>query len=515
MKHVVLLVFSLIAISCNQRSNLILYNAPRPELKANDFEMSVDNQQVFIYKARVSKYPVNQVWPGYQRSLSQTEVASFAYFDFKGEVEIKIHSNERIKKLDIRPKEFNIRSIVEDSLITIKLSRPCQFTIEINGYHKALHVFANPVEDFNIDKEDSKVHYFGPGVHEAGIIHLKSNETVFIDGGAIVYGVIEAENAQNIKIIGRGILDASKIKRNGAPNMITLKNVKHAYVGGIILRDPHEWTVVPTNCDSVIFDNIKMIGLWRYNSDGIDIVNCKNITIKNTFIRSFDDNIVIRGMKVSDVEPYNIINNIIVDSCVLWNDWGRALEIGASTVADTIKDIWFSNCYIPHFTAVAMDIQNCDRGYVKNIHYNNIFIEDPISDSLTLGQTPISTNAWGKIIVLGIYDSFYANDTVRGDISDVYFNGIKYNKGNSLEAYSIEHDSTLVIDDSKHFIRDNIYFGNIKFNTTFSKDIYLSGYDASHSITNIFIKNFFINDKRQVNASSIGKNEFVSNVILN
>ena len=514
MKPVVLLAFSLITITCNRHSNLILYNGPGQELRSDDFKMSVNNRQVFIYKARVSKYPINQVWPGYQRPLSQTEIASFAYFDFEGEVEIKIRSNERIKKLDIRPKEFNIKSKVEDSLITIKLSKPCQFTVEVNGYHQALHIFANPIEDFNIDKKDSKVHYFGPGVHDAGTIHLKSNETVFIDGGAIVYGVIEAENAENVKIIGRGILDASKIKRNGAPNMITLKRVKNAYVGGIVLRDPQEWAVVPTDCDSVVFDNIKLIGLWRYNSDGIDIVNCKNISVKNAFIRSFDDNIVIRGVRIADNAPYNIIDNIVVDSCVLWNDWGRALEIGASTVADTIENIWFSNCYIPHFTAVAMDIQNCDRGYIKNIHYNNIFIEDPISDSLTLGKTPIVTNAWGKIIVLGIYDSFYANDTVRGNISDIYFNGIKYKKDNIM-AYSYKYDSTLIIDDDKHFVRDNIYFGSIKFNSTFPNYIYLSGYDTGHSITNIFIKDFYVNEERQVDTSSIGKNEFVSNAILN
>ena len=46
---------------------------------------------------------------------------------------------------------------------------------------------------------------------------------------------------------------------------------------------------------------------------------------------------------------YNIIENIIVDSCVLWNDWGRALEIGASIVADTIKNVSFSKLLYSSF----------------------------------------------------------------------------------------------------------------------------------------------------------------------
>lgn len=514
MKYSPLLIGCFLIAACGQRSEMVSYHAPAQEKKSSDFEMFVNNQPVFVYQARVSKYPINQVWPGYQRPKSQTEMASFAYFDFKGAVEIQIHSNEEIKTLDISPKDYGIKPIIDGNSITIKLSKPLQFNVEVNGYHHALHIFANPIEDFKINKEDPNVRYFGPGIHEAGIINLKSNETVFIDGGAVVYGVINSENARNIKILGRGILDASKIERRKAPNMITLKNVVNAYVSGIILRDPHEWTVVPTNCDSITFDKIKMIGLWRYNSDGIDIVNCKNIIVKNTFIRSFDDNIVVRGSKSAYNKPYNIIDNIVVDSCVLWNDWGRVLEIGASTVADTIKNISFSNCYIPHFTAVAMDIQNCDRGHIKDIYFNNIFIGEPIADSLTLGTTPIVNKAWGKTIVLGIYDSFYANDTTRGNVNNIHFSNIRYNSSHPKSVYINEYDSTYIKDDKTHFIRDNIYFGDIKYNSTHDNHIYLSGYDSAHIINNIFIKNYFINDKKVVYPNSIGKNEFVKNVFL-
>lgn len=514
MKYFLLLLACSSLAACSQKSKIVSYNAPEQEKKSDDFEMSVNDKQVFVYEARVSKCPINQVWPGYQRPINQTEIASFAYFDFKVEAEIRINSREDIKTLNISPKEYGIKSKIEGNSIIIKLSKPLQFNVEVNGYHHALHIFSNLVEDFKINKEDPNVHYFGPGIHEAGIINLKSNETVFIDGGAVVYGVINSENARNIKILGRGILDASKIERRKAPNMITLKNVVNACVSGIILRDPHEWTVVPTDCDSVTFDNIKMIGLWRYNSDGIDIVNCKNIIVKNSFIRSFDDNIVVRGSKSAYHEPYNIIENIKVDSCVLWNDWGRVLEIGASTVADTIKNISFSNCYIPHFTAVAMDIQNCDRGYIKDVHFKNIFIEDPITDSLTLGATPIVTRAWGKTIVLGIYDSFYANDTTRGNISNIYFSNIRYNSTNSKGTSINEYDSNYIKDDTTHFIRDNMYFGNIEYNSTHTNSIYLSGYDSAHIINSVFIKDYFANGKKVRGLESIGENEFVKNVVI-
>jgi hypothetical protein len=478
MKHNILFLVCFLMAACSLRSKTILYPAPDQEKKSDDFEMFVDGKPAFVYQARVSRLPVNQIWPGYQRPKSQTEIASFAYFDLKGTAEIRINSNEEIKTLDIRPKEYAIEPTIEGKTIKIRISNPCQFIVEVNGYHHALHIFANPIESFDIDKQDPKVHYFGPGVHDAGIIKLNSNETVFIDGGAIVYGVISSENTRNVKILGRGILDASKIERSGAPNMISLKNVTNAYVSGIILRDPHEWTVVPNISDSITFDNLKLIGLWRYNSDGIDIVNSRNITIKNTFIRAFDDNIAIKGLKGAYDEKHNIIENIAVDNCVLWNDWGRPIELGLETVVDTMRNIAFTHCYVPHFTWIAIDIQNGDRGYVKDVRFENISIEDPILDSITIGTTPMDKKELGKTIELIIRGfNWWTTDTIRGNIK-------------------------------------NIHFSNIRYNSTNPTFVNLAGCDSTHLVNNIFIKDYFVNGSKVTDQQSIRKNDFVKNVFV-
>ncbi len=512
------LVICLLFVNC-KKSKIILYDSPESEKMSSDFKMFVNNKPVFIYQARVSKYPINQIWPGYQRPVDQTEIASFAYFDFNGEVTLKITSKQKIKTLDIRPKDFGIAPVIKGNIIEFKLSKPSQFVVEVNGYHQALHVFANAVETYNIDKEDSNVHYFGPGVHEAGVIDVKSNETVFIDGGAIVYGVIHSKNTRNIKITGRGILDASKIERGKAPNLISLEQVTNATVNGIILRDAHQWAVVATNCDSIAIDNIKLIGFWRYNSDGIDIVNSQNTSIRNSFIRTFDDNIAVKGLNRGYNENYRNIENIVVENCILWNDCGRALEIGAETVADTIRNITFSNCHIIHFTAVAMDVQNSDKGIVENIRFKDIIIEDPISDSLMIGKTPIVPTAWGKIAVLGIYGSFYSHDSERGKISNIYFNNIQYNPSNIFTAIVSEIDCVRIekdipFENYDKFIRDNIYFGDIGFTSKNHALMYFSGFDSVHNITDVYIENFQINGEKPTDIPLIGKNKFVKNVLF-
>lgn len=478
MKQIALLMSCILAASCGFRSKTILYSAPETEFKSNDFTMLVDDKPAFVYQARVSRLPVNQVWPGYQRPVSQTEIASFAYFDLDGKAEITITSERKIETLDIRPKEYGIVPTVEGNTIRLTISKPCQFIVEVNGYHHALHIFANPVENFQIDKQDPKVHYFGPGVHEAGVIRLNSNETVFIDGGAVVHGVILSENSRNIRIMGRGILDASKIERGAAPNPVCLRNVVNASISGIILRDPQEWTVVPTNCDSVVIDNIKLIGLWRYNSDGIDVVNSSNVTIKNSFIRAFDDNIALKGLRPAYDAGHKIMENIAVENCVLWNDWGRPIELGLETVVDTMRNISFTHCQVPHFTWIAIDIQNGDRGYVKDVNFEDISIEDPILDSITIGTTPMDKKELGKTIELIIKGfNLWTTDTIRGNINNIHFNNIRYNSTNP----------------------------------TF---VNLVGQDSTHIVNNIFIKDYFVNGKKITDQSSFRKNDFVKNVFL-
>ena len=72
--------------------------------------------------------------------------------------------------------------------------------VEVNGYHHALHVYANPARNFEIDKQDPKIHYFGPGLLPGDTIPIDKN-TSFKDYDKFIrdniyYGDIEF-NARN------------------------------------------------------------------------------------------------------------------------------------------------------------------------------------------------------------------------------------------------------------------------------------------------------------------------------
>lgn len=442
--------------------------------------LHVNGNPVTVHNATVSKWPTNKYWDGHQRDLDETETAYFASFDYEPDQEVVINfEGAVVNKCTVRPSAYGIeaRQKKEGSIVLNKIPGPCQFVVELDGYHSALHLFVNPSGLYSdVDKTASNVIYYGPGEYDCGRINLQSNQVLFIDEGATVYGCVHSDNASNVKILGKGFLDCSKMIR-GQGQAIAMNNVSGAEISGITIKDPAEWSVRIGDSDDFLFDNVKVIGAWRYNADGFDICNTSNVIIRNCFLRCFDDNIVIKGLSGFYQDGFNNIENIQVSNCVLWNDWGQALEIGAETVADEIRNISFDSCYIVHSTFNAMDIQNTDKACVHDIHYSNIYVEEPIYENAALCDEPMSPSGFGGIMNITINPTRYSTTETSGKVSDVTYENIYYS-GNFLPRISF------------------------------------SGYAKDAYVKDIKITNCNINGKRIDKNYKYGKNQFVSNITI-
>ena len=63
-----------------------LYPVSTTYLSCDDYEIAVDGACAMPDTARVSAYPFNRRWPGYQRSKSQTELVNFLSLALDGPV---------------------------------------------------------------------------------------------------------------------------------------------------------------------------------------------------------------------------------------------------------------------------------------------------------------------------------------------------------------------------------------------------------------------------------------------
>ena len=181
-----------------------IYPAPAEEILYEGYTVRINGQEAPVYRARVSAVPLNQRWPGYQRPKYQTEFAGFCSWDMNGPVTVEVipHHAETIDEVIVRPQSKGIVPKIKRGTIVFSMKEPSQITVEVNGMHHALHLFGNPMEESRPDPDDPDVLYFGPGVYDIGKVDLTAGQTVYIEGGAVVYGAFEARDAPNLTIRG-------------------------------------------------------------------------------------------------------------------------------------------------------------------------------------------------------------------------------------------------------------------------------------------------------------------------
>ena len=449
------------------RSEIVAWPAPTGEALSEEYQLQVNGQPVAVYACRVSAVPLNQVWPGYQRPIDQTELAGFACWDMSGPVRVEVQSQCTVQSAVVRPTSLGIQPVIEGNRLSFSLDRPQSLVVEIDGSHHALHLFANPPEQNAPTPETPGVRYFGPGVHRPGRIELKSNETVYLAGGSVVYGSIQASQATHIRIAGRGVLDVGPFERGQGGGAIRLSDCSDVTVEGLVMRDPDVWCCSLFGCRHVTIANVKLIGLWRYNADGIDVCNSQDVLVSDSFVRAFDDALVIKGLKSrrnsSDDQP---VRNVQFRRCVVWCDWGRAMEIGAETCAPEIAGITFADCDIVRTTHIAMDIQHGDRAVVRDIRFERIRVE--IDD-----QNPPPRMQQSR-------DEKYSADSQEGYCPSLLEIVIRKNP------YSQDEDRGTVRD---------ILFQDITVLSRLQPPSSFLGFDAEHTVEGVTIQNLRFNDR--------------------
>lgn len=480
--------------------SLNIYHVTQGDLYHDDYEVWVNDQKVALDTARVSLVPFNRRWPGHQRQIDQSELINFLSMATDEPLNFRIRPKKPFDKVTIRPLSLGIEPIVsEDGEISFTLDKPAYFTVEPYCRENALHLFVDPIAEYKVDVNSPDVIYYGAGAHEVGDIVLTSNQTLFIDEGAVVYGCIKAIDAENIKIIGRGILDNSHNKEiilfeaNVANNFAAVNNATRQHtiqleyctnveIEGITIRDSLVYNIRPIGCENLNISNVKIIGCWRFNSDGIDMHNCLNVVIDNCFLRTFDDSICVKGFDCyyeGDVEEavhnamyrngksYDIFANVRVRNCTIWNDWGKCLEIGAETRGEEIYDVVFEDCKIIHVTHSVLDCYNVDYADVHDITYRNIDVE---------------------------YDDVIPCPACQRD-DDHSYSSSSLDFSPSLISALVQYHAEYSAGGTRRGRNRRLLFENIRYYGRHKLTFKFNGYNEEYRCEDITIKNIFVNGR--------------------
>jgi hypothetical protein len=388
-----------------EASKLVVYGRPGEVPGSETVSVSVEDTPLFVYKV-----PVNN-----NRIFSQEPVlseAAMSYFDFEGRVRVDVAAAD-LQSVVVRPLSLGIEPQIRDGVASFYLEQPAQLTLEFNGdYKQVLHLFANPLETEVPDKNDPSVIYFEPGVYETGIFKVGSGQTVYLAGGAVVYGGIIADGVENVRIMGRGVFDGSIYDRWTQTTVpVDFRNSRNITVEGVGFMNPAGWTVNAYFCENFKADNVKIISA-RSNGDGFTIQSCKDVNISNSFVRSWDDSLVVKNYDMGNT------SNVRFENMIVWTDLAQSCEVGYETYGETMEDISFENITVLHnFHKPVMSVHNSDQAQIRNVVYRNITVEDAqMGDgdgAPYLMEITIASSQWSTSNTRGLVDGvLFENITV-------------------------------------------------------------------------------------------------------
>lgn len=381
-----------------QTAEPVVYPAPGGIKPADDFRVRVGGREVFVHACAAGAY---------------------APFGLTGPVEVEIETARNFREVKVRPTSRGIEPQVDGRRIRFRLDGPDTLSVELDGdIARPLFLWADPPETDRPSPDDPNVRYFAAGrVHEPGMIELRSGQSIYIEGGAVVRGLVRADGATGITIRGRGILDGSTFPRGkGRQRMILLEACEDVRIEGIGVVDSASWTVVPTACRHVRIEGVKIANASPCD-DGFDLVGCQDVDLRHCFARTKDDCVAIKAKAAGsgDTPGETNVADVCVRESVFFNaEWGNALEIGYETRCDEMRDITFLDNDVIHVgeerhsSGAVFSIHNGDRATIHNVRVEDLRVED----------------AREKLIDIKVLFARYSRDPQRGHVRDVLLKDI-------------------------------------------------------------------------------------------
>ncbi len=310
-----------------------------------------------------------------------TPIASYAVFDFQGPVTVEVNTMFDVRWVDIRPLRTGLQAeYTTDHSFRFTIDRPENLSVELNGRirQQPLFIFAGSPESERPDRSDPNVIWFSGGrVHKNVALELTDNQTVYIEGGAVVQGTISATGKKNIKICGRGILDGSRVRDlpGNLHRWISLTDCESIKLKDVTLHNGTTWQTALFHCRFAEINGIRIVS-ESGGDDGIDLVRCRDILVDGVFAHTKDDCIAVKSH--GNYPQDHPTDNILVRNCTFWNSiWGNAVEVGFELYSNEVKNIRFENIDIIHVEdGATLSIHNAGPAHVHDVIFENIRIED-------------------------------------------------------------------------------------------------------------------------------------------
>ena len=251
----------------------------------------------------------------------------------------------------------------------------------------------------------------------SGTIHLKSRVDFHLEAGAVLLGstnwldyeknqrwfaLILGKDAEQVSITGAGAIDgqatqlladirqkiASQVivpaakQRPGSPSqknplsrnriaewvrpqLIEFDNCTDVTIRDVTIRNGTGWTETYLECQRMVFDGVKVRAYAYWTTDGIDLVDCRDVVVKNCDIQCEDDGICLKSENVA-----KCCDHITVSNCAI-SSGSSAFKLGTASFGG-FRNITVRDLFIHDSFRSAIGVMVVDGGFCENVDIANV-----------------------------------------------------------------------------------------------------------------------------------------------
>lgn len=382
---------------------------------------------------------------------------SYTRFAFTGTASLVVTLPSPIATAPISPLSYNIGETISGNTLSFSLTRPCTLAIPVTLTSGAIiekllvladgpeinppsptgagvvnfASYLSPTRDQNVpistelntaignlSAAGGGVLYIPNGLYMSTQVTVKSNVTLYLQSGAMLRAVVGIQNTtgypaqnnlsdssfiyiggtstvDNVKIMGRGIIDGNGYAMRTASNdanikVIRTKGATNFVLQDVFLRDASRWTVHLLYSDYLTVKNVKIVnnllsstGQLTFpdtqsplpqrlvtNTDGIDPDAATFVTVDSCFVYTGDDSTSPKVTAYMGVlkECHDLVfkNNVLIGR-------GAGMRVGTE-IRRNIYNVTFTNNDVvggKYFIRLAHDTSPTVATRIYGVHINN------------------------------------------------------------------------------------------------------------------------------------------------
>ncbi len=196
-------------------------------------------------------------------------------------------------------------------------------------------------------------------------------------GRGLVYG----ENVHNVRVTGGGMLDGNgtyRFKMNDPiserrtedcrPDLCYITYSEGITIENLNFKSPGFWTVVPLSSRNIVMHHLNLDCLNTPNRDGIDPVDCHDMTIYSCNIMAGDD-----GLCFKSSDPYGCENIDVYDMMI--QSLASGIKFGTDTYY-SLKNTSVRDCFVKNVNRCGVSLETVDGADVENVKFERISMTD-------------------------------------------------------------------------------------------------------------------------------------------